>query len=266
MNKYKSKTSRALVDLMSCATHRKLWSHLGWNDIRQKYAGSILGPFWITLSLALYLVAFGFVYSRLFHQSLSNYVPFLTGGFLAWAYISGVFIDSCDVFVASKPYIYQVQLPYTLYLYRIIWKNLIIFLHNLAVYFIVLILFTIHLSGYTLLFFPGMLLVTINITGIGLIISIIATRYRDIPPIINTIMQVLFFVSPVTWMPHLIGRGSLILHVNPIYYFLDLIRSPLLGDAPKLHSWEFCLCFAVLVYAVAIPLFIRKRASIPYWI
>jgi ABC-type polysaccharide/polyol phosphate export permease len=45
----------------------QLWSMLGWNDIHQRYRRSALGPFWITISMAIFIVLLGFIYSKLFH-------------------------------------------------------------------------------------------------------------------------------------------------------------------------------------------------------
>src|ERR1700730_14608158 len=65
----------------------RLWTMLGWNDIRQRYRRSTLGPFWITLSMAVFIGVLGMIYSRIFHVNVEVYLPFLTAGYVTWRFI-----------------------------------------------------------------------------------------------------------------------------------------------------------------------------------
>lgn len=256
----------AIEDVASLFTHAKLWSHLSWVDIKRRYIGSYLGPFWITMSMSIFILAFGLIYGRLLHQPLNEYIPFLTCGILIWTYISSTLCDSCEMFVGAKSYIYQIKLPYMLYLYRVVCRNVIIFLHNAVVYALVMIYFHVKPTIYLLLFIPGFLLVTANLIAVSMLTGLIGTRFRDIPPVITSIIQVVFFVSPITWMPHLIGHGSRIIKYNPITYFLDIVRQPLLGHAPSLHSFEICFLLTLFTLAISFPCFVAKRREIAFWL
>lgn len=260
------KLFNTLEDFLSLTTHIKIWLHLGWMDIRQRYMGSVLGPLWITLNLSIFLVALGIVYSRLFHQSLQEYIPFLTCGLLAWTFISSVMIDSCDMFIMAKPYLYQIKLPFTLFVYQTLWRNILIFLHNLVVYLMVIFIFKIKITKYALLFFPGFLIVVSNLIFISLFIGIISTRYRDMPPLITSLIQVLFFISPITWMPHLVKNASKIIIFNPVTYLIDLIRAPLLGSAPQTNSWYFGLSFFLIGFILVSLIFNTQRHKVPFWL
>ena len=255
-----------LRDFSSLVTHTRIWLHLGWMDIRQRYMGSVLGPIWITLNLSIFLVALGLVYSRLFHQPIHEYIPFLTCGLLAWTFISSVMVDSCDMFITAKPYLHQIQLPFTLFVYRILWRNIIIFFHNLIVYVLVIFIFQIKITKFTLLFIPGFLIVTVNLIFVSLLIGMISTRYRDMPPFITSLIQVLFFISPITWMPHLVGKTSKIITMNPVTYLIDLIRAPLLGRSPEISSWYLGLSFILAGFIIVSPIFSTQRYKVPFWL
>ena len=56
-----------------------VWVIMGWDDIRQRYRRSVLGPFWITLSTGIFILLLGIIYSRLFHMELQHYMPYLYG-------------------------------------------------------------------------------------------------------------------------------------------------------------------------------------------
>ena len=59
---------------------RELWLHLGWQDIKQRYRRSVLGPFWITIATGTTAVAMGGLYSKLFKLELSEHLPYVTLG------------------------------------------------------------------------------------------------------------------------------------------------------------------------------------------
>lgn len=253
-------------DIKSIYTRARLWSHLGWSDIKQKYNGSFLGPFWITLSLSIFLIALGIVYTKLLHQPLETYVPFLTCGLIAWTYISGIAVDGCDVFIQAKPFIHQIKLPLPIYVYRTVWRHLVIMLHNLAVYVAVSVIFHIPINHYTLLIIPGLFMVTLIMCFACLLLAIIGTRYRDIPPIVTSMIQVLFFVSPITWIPNMIGKSSLVVKLNPISYLVELIRAPLLGKPLMNHTWEASFIILIVTATITLFSFRAKRTAIPFWL
>src|SRR5258708_32822844 len=82
-------------DLLSAFEAWPLWTMLGWNDIRQRYRRSTLGPLWITLSMAVFIGVLGVIYSRIFHVEVDIYLPFLTAGYVTWGFIAQVINESC---------------------------------------------------------------------------------------------------------------------------------------------------------------------------
>lgn len=256
----------ACSDLTEALTAYKLWIHLGHGDIRQRYRGSILGPIWITMTMVIFITALSVVYSRLFHQPLVQYIPFLTCGILIWTYISSTISESTEIFLNAKDLIENMKVPYFLFIFRMLCRNILVFFHNFVVYILVIIIFHIPINSYTLLAIPGFCLVTLNLMAISIFTSLVGTRFRDLPPIINAMITVIFFVSPVTWQANLVGENSLIIRINPVSYFLDLIRSPLLGQLPHIASVYFCLIFTGVLFAVAFAVFAYNSKKIAFWL
>src|ERR1700689_1709631 len=105
----------------------RVWTILGWDDIRQRYRRSILGPFWITLSMGVFILLLGVIYSRLFHMDLPTYLPYLSVGYIVWGFISAVTTDSSGAFHEGSRIIKQIKLPYSIYVLRTVWRNFIVF-------------------------------------------------------------------------------------------------------------------------------------------
>lgn len=256
----------AFKDFNDAVTARRLWIYMASSDIRLRYRGSTLGPLWITLTMVIFIGALSIVYSRLFHQQINEYIPFLTCGILIWTYISAVITESTETFLASKEFIEGMKMPYFLFIFRMIWRNFLIFLHNFIVYLLVVIFFHVHLNLYTLLAIPGFILVTGILAAMSVIVSLSGTRYRDLPPIIAAMMTVVFFISPVTWQSKMVGEQSLIIQLNPATYLLDLIRSPLLGEPPHLISLYVGLVILIVLWCAAFWFFSRNSKKIPFWL
>jgi hypothetical protein len=91
----------------------RVWTILGWDDIRQRYRRSILGPFWITLSMGIFISLLGGIYGRLFHMALATYMPYLSVGYIVWGFIAAVTNDSCVAFQEGARIIKQIKLPYS---------------------------------------------------------------------------------------------------------------------------------------------------------
>src|SRR5215213_1303597 len=88
---------KAADDLIGGWKQRQLWGHLAWQDIRQRYRRSVLGPIWITISMAVTAVALGVLYVGLVQDDLSLQLPYILVGFRVWAFIAGCISEGSHV-------------------------------------------------------------------------------------------------------------------------------------------------------------------------
>ena len=259
-------TRLAIADLADGLCRWPLWGLMGWQDIRQRYRRSMLGPFWLTLSMGILVGALGVLYAKLFGVDIHDYLPFLTLGFLSWTLISTLINEGCGTFTASENFIKQMRLPFSLFVYRIVWRNLIIFAHNLIIYPVVAVLFGIWPGVTGLLFLPGLAIVALNGLWAGLLLGMICARFRDVPQIVASLLQVAFFLTPIIWKPDLLGRRAGIVDLNPFYHFVQIIRAPLLGEVPDALTWGMALGVTAAGWFVTFLFFRRFRSRISYWV
>jgi ABC-type polysaccharide/polyol phosphate export permease len=258
--------AEAVKELKQGITDWYFWGYLGFNDVRQRYRRSIFGPFWITLSMAIFITAISIVYTRLFKMNAHDYIPFLATGYLAWIFVSTVCNESSIAFIEAASYIKEIKLPLSLFIARSLWRNTLIFFHNAIVIVVVYFIYRYNPGWNILYFIPGFLLVIANLSWMVIFLATIGSRFRDIQLIVQNCIQVLFFISPIAWFPSLVGENSLIIALNPVYYFISLIREPLLGMAPSLHIWEVMIAFAVIGWTLTILLFSRFYRRVIFWL
>jgi ABC-2 type transport system permease protein/lipopolysaccharide transport system permease protein len=262
----RTRLQAALGDLVEGIRRWELWATMGWYDVRQQYRRSVLGPFWLTLSLATMVGVLGLLYGELFGFSTRDYVPYLALGLISWTFIASSMTDGCTVFTGAAHFIQQVSAPLSIHVFRLLWKNLIILSHNAIVYLAILIVFGIRPGGVALLALPALAAIYLNGLSASIALGVLAARFRDIPPIVTSLVQIMFFVSPILWMPEQVRARALFLESNPFFHLLNVIRQPLLGQLPALRSWAFVLVLTVGSLSLAGLLFVRFRQRLPYWV
>jgi ABC-type polysaccharide/polyol phosphate export permease len=261
-----SNLSLALQDLKSGVCSIYIWPMLGWQEIRQRYRRSLLGPFWLTISTGMLIGAMGPLYGRLLGQDVSTYFPYLAISFVAWMLISSMLNELCLAFIGAEGFIKQIKLPLTIHVLRVVWRNLIVFAHNLVIVALVLLFFPPPITANLLLFPVALFLIAVNAIWAGILIGLMCARFRDIPQIVTSLMQVALFLTPVMWKADMLGRNIFAAEINPFFHFLEIIRQPLLGGAIPAVSWIVVASITVCGYSVAIVVFAKFRARIAYWV
>ncbi len=256
----------AIADLVEGLFAYEIWTSLAFHDVRQRFRRSVLGPFWLTLSMGILVGALGLVFSTLFGQNMSETLPYIAVGLICWGLLTNCINEGTTVFIGNEAYIRNVPLPLSVHFYRMMARNVIIWGFNMAIYLVVLVVFRIAPGWQVLLFMPGFALFLINAAWMGLAAGILSTRYRDIPQVIVNVVQVVFFVTPVFWSPATLSRRPAFVELNPLYHVLELARSPLLGHAITLPNWLFAIALAVLGVTATAYLYRRAYARIAYWV
>lgn len=260
------KITRAIVDVGNGVAMWRLWGRLGWNDILQRYRRSTLGPLWLTASMAVMIVALGILYAELFNMPIHDFLPFLCVGLLVWNLLASYLNEAGTLFVGSESYIKQIRLPYSVYAFRSSWSKVIIFGHNFIIYFGVLLWFQIWPGAIALAAIPGLMIVILNGTLTCLSIGILSARFRDIPQLVASIVQILFFITPIMWRPELLKSRTYIAAANPLYHLVEVVRAPLLGVTPAFSNYFAVAVITVVNGGIAAALFMRFRARISYWV
>ena len=258
--------SLALRDLREGAGNLHIWPLLGWMEIKQRYRRSVLGPFWLTISYGVMIGAMGPLYGRLLQQDISAFFPYLATGWVVWILIASLITEGCGAFIGAEGYIKQSKLPLSVHVLRVVWKNLIIFAHNVVIVVLVLLIYPPNLSWHVLLVPLGLLVVALNGVWFGILFGLLSARFRDIPQIAASVVQVLFFLTPVFWQPQMLGTRRWIADWNPLHHLVEVIRAPSLGQGPAWNSWLVVLGVTAAGYLVAFYMFSAYRARISYWV
>jgi ABC-type polysaccharide/polyol phosphate export permease len=266
--------SRTLADLRDGWAQRQLWGHLGWQDIKQRYRRSVLGPIWITISMAVTAIALGILYAGLFDNDLAVQLPNILVGFIVWGFISGCILEGADVFIANEGLIKHLPSPLSVHVYRLVWRQTLLFGHNMIVYLVMLLVFPQPLHWTVVFVVPAFALLMVNGVWVALLLGIVTTRFRDLNPITQSIVQLMFFLTPIVWIyedflnssnPAIAERARLA-EFNPFLHFVEIVRCPLLGQDQQLRYWIVVLVITVVGWILTLFVVRRYRSRVSYWV
>lgn len=242
---------------------------LGWQDVKQAYRRSIIGPFWITASMAVQVLTVGLVFGLIFKADIASYMPFITTSTLLWTLMASTINDGSLAFVAGESLIKHLALPHYVHVVRVAWKNLITFGHNFILVPIIFIWFQKGIGVNTFLFIPNLILVILNLLWIVALLAIVSTRFRDLPPIVASVLTMVFYLTPVIWFPELIGNNQLahfLLGLNPFYHFLQLLRLPLLNQVPTIENYIAVLAMVIGGWILVRIIYRKFGRMVAFWV
>ena len=257
----------ALADFGQGMSAWPMWGRLGWQEIKRRYRRTVIGPFWTTLSLGFFIFALGTVWARLWNQDPKTFLPFLCAGMLPWAMVSTMMIEGCQTFISGAEVIKQLRFPYTILSCTVVWRNVIVFLHNLLIFVAVGLYVGVPVTSATLLVVPGLALVCLNGVWAATLLGLLCARFRDIQQVVSSILQVALFITPIFFEAKQLGpQFARFVDFNPLFHYVDIVRSPLLGRWPAAWSWWATLSGTAAGWGITLWMFSRFRRRVPYWL
>ena len=250
---------------------RELWLHLGWQDIKQRYRRSVLGPFWITIATGTTAVAMGGLYSKLFQLPLAEHLPYVTLGLIIWNLINASILEGADVFVANEGLIKQLPTPLSVHVYRLVWRQMILFAHNIVIFVVIAIIFPEAVDVDRPVGHPGA-----GADRAELRMGVAVFRHpghplpRHRPAAVQhraaAVLHDADHLERATLRQQGAGQWAKIVELNPLLHYLDIVRAPLLGAHQELRHWVVVLVLTVIGWIVAAFAMRQYRARVPYWV
>lgn len=263
---WREQAGLALLDMKDAIRGYHAWVALAWMDIKHRYRRSVIGPFWITITMMVLIAGVGTLYGLLFRLPLREYLPYIALGDIVWIYISTAAQEGCGAFTGSENMIRSLKLPFMTHVMRAVLRTFIVFLHGAVAYIPFIFLLQISPELIWLMAIPGVLLVALMTIPLSMLLAVVATRFRDIQPSIANIMQLAFFLTPIIWKPDMLGEHRWVADINPFYHFIQVVRAPMMGEMPSMLSYLYCGGFVLALTLLAAPVFVLGRRKISVWV
>ena len=242
------------------------WSLLAWDDVRGRYRRTALGPLWLTLSHALFVIGLALSFSIILNQPLDEYFVYLAAGMTIWIFIANSLNEGPLLFQRGQALLFAFDLPASIHIFRAVLGQLIMFAHHMLVYLAALVFVSNVTNLYTLWALPAFFVLVTAALGWSTILALLGARYRDLGPAIAAMTQMMFMLTPIFWERTHLDHAQWFALFNPFYHLIEILRAPLLGRPPDPLNWIVACSIAVLLMVVALVLYARMRRDISYWL
>lgn len=258
----------AFADIVLSLVRWRVWCMLAWHDVVMRYRRSAIGPFWITIQTGLWALTIGLVYGGLFGQDIKSFLPHVATGVVMWSLLGGLINDSIVAFSHSAPYLQQAQTPKAIFVARVLVRQAVIFLHNVLIILACVIWAEIPITLASAMFAPGLFLVFLAGSGFGIGLATLGARFRDLAQLAQSLLQVMFFLTPVMWKEEMlpVRAQTFLVEWNPFAILIDIVRTPLLAGKVQPSAWLFAMLVAGCSLVFGLTIFTRYRRRIAYWL
>lgn len=254
-------SSVVLDDLIEAGQRWKVWQAMAWQDIALRYKRSVIGPFWISIAMAIMGLSLAWLYSGILAVPFMDFLPHMFIGLVAWTMISMVVNEATAVATENDAIIRNVPVSLSLLAARTVARNLLVMAHNLVAAFVILFALGFQFSWTMILIVPGLAVYAVFGLLAGVVLGPLCARYRDVSQIIANIMQIFFFFTPIFWKPEMVSERPFLVDGNPFFHLLEIVRAPILGTVPTMTNWMVSLGMVgvlAIIAAFVIPLARRR--------
>jgi homopolymeric O-antigen transport system permease protein len=258
-----------IQDMRKSINNSAFWLYSAWLEIVLRYRATFLGPAWMIVSIAIFVIVLGNIYKSILNIEASLYFLHLASGIIFWTFMQQTIQYSSRIFQTNRAFFLNGNTLPTDFIFKLVTTNFIVLLHNFVVIIAVYIFSWKMVPLTALLMLAGVGLMILNAVWVGTVFAILGARYRDVDEIIQPILRIAFLATPVLWLPNMRGKGpmmELVLTLNPFYHFLEITRAPLMGEIPSLSSWLTVLGITVVGWCLAYFVYRRYMAAVPLWV
>ena len=247
------------LDLREVWAYRELLYFLTWRDLKVRYKQTILGAVWVIIQPLFTMLVFSLFFGKLVGTPDNIPYPlFVYTGILPWTFFSNSVVNSSNSLVSSSNLITKVYFPRMIIPAAAVAAGLV----DLAVASVVLVGLTLYYDvalAWSMLWLPLLVaLATLLALGIGLGVSALSVKYRDIRHALPFILQLWMFSSPIIYPTSLFSeKWRWLLAINPMTGIVEGIRSALLGRALNWHMLSISAGM-ILILLVCSAYFFRR--------
>jgi ABC-type polysaccharide/polyol phosphate export permease len=245
----------------------RVWMSLAWNEVVQSYRRTFLGPFWITMNLVIFAFAMTLILGSVFNVPTQSYAGYVVCGMIAWMWISAMLTDVGNTFLVHSQFLKSTPIDKSYFVWAAVAKQAIVLGHQLIVYGGMVLIGLVQPTLWTLLAVPAFVILFAMSIPFAAGAAILFARYRDLPRLVTGSIVIIMMMTPIFWKPDMIaGWRSAFVYLNPVYYVIDLVRSPLLGQPLSLLTITVTVGMTVVLWVLGARFYAGYQRYVVFWI
>jgi ABC-type polysaccharide/polyol phosphate export permease len=257
---------KAFKDLKAGAKLYHVWVYQAYYAISAKYKRTALGSIWISGGMIASSLSMALVFGGIFQQDLKVAFPIIMAGIICFALAAFPLQEAPEAYMSNAVIIVNHAYPFNYFIFESVCRAFFLFLHNLVVFYISMALVGVLTPPHWTII-PGLCLVLVSMFTWANCAAMFAARFRDVRFLLPFLGSLMFVLTPIFWPASMLkGWREGLVHFNPIYGLVEIIRAPLIGKAPPAEAWTLAIISTILGIVAWLIFFPANRRRIPFWV
>lgn len=235
-------------------------------DLQTRYNRSILGVAWSVITPLGLSIIIGLIYSVIFATDARTLLPYLLAGLNPWNFITGSADGGTRSYLSAEGYIKQTTVAAQIFPLRVVVVGFVNLLYSIIAFFAIYLFFAPNnFNPKMLMVFPGLVIIFWGGVGLANISSVINLYLRDYQPFQSLILQGLFYVTPILFSAEIFAQSgySIVYKLNPFYYYLEVVRAPMLGNyIPEAQIYFVAVVMTLILMFISIVMVMKTCKSL----
>lgn len=248
-------------------------------EIKARYKHAVLGFLWVILNPILQMAVIGFVFQFFVPVNVDNYFLFLFAGLLPWNFFSFSVTKTTPSVVYERSLIQKAKFPRESIILSIVLSNLFHFAISLGLLILLLVFDKLFIESYSLfqlltyilrlsLVMPLMAVVLLLTSGVSLLTSAFNVKYRDVFFIIQAVMPLWFYATPIIYGLNLLPEKlRLFFYLNPMTGIIEAFQYVLLNQHLGVAGgWIISLVIGAVITLAGVLVFRHESPLFDDWV
>lgn len=253
-----------LVDFREIWRYRELLYFLIWRDLKVRYKQAVFGIAWVVLQPVVLTLTFSLFLGKLARVPSSGgpYALFVLSGLVIWTFFSSALVSSSMSLTSNSHLLTKVYFPRAIIPLAAIGGRFIDFLVSFVILIAVVVYYRVPITR-SILFLPVPLIIAfLLLTGLGLLLSAINVKYRDVGVAIPVLIQVWMFLSPIIYPLNLVPPQFRSFYaLNPLVGIIESFRASILSQAWDGSALAIAFGISLVILLISVSVFRRMEAS-----
>ena len=227
------------IDIKELVEYRDLFFFLVWRNIKVMYAQTVMGFSWAIINPFFQIIVFSVIFGKVANVNTDGipYLLFSTVAVIPWTYMSDAMTASSASLVSGQNMLGKVYFPRLIFPLTSVLSKMVDFSISLLLLIAIMAYFRVE-PTWNLLFLPVLVIFMMILpAGIGMWLSALAIRYRDVKFMMSYVLRMLIYTAPIVYSASSIPeKYRFIYSLNPIVGIIEGYRACLLGTA---MPWEY---------------------------
>lgn len=258
--------SDIIRDILNGLRYWRVWSAIAWNAIKMEYRRTVLGPFWIALQHTLFILTLGYVFAGIQQEDYFSFFVYYATGYTFWILIFSFVTSAGNTFLGINGLPHMTRDAFSNHIYLQFTAQMMRFAHILVPLLFILLFFRDRISVNVPLLLCGFLMLLVFGFWVSILLGCLSLRFQDLVPAVTSIMQVMFFVTPVIFKTSRLPGAEKISLFNPFYHLLIVVRGNIIQEEVALINWGAVLVINGIGIGIALYVLRWARPKIAYWV